>query len=180
MKWFILLLLPFIMGNAKMIFDTNKYALIKKFEGFRSKPYRCDAGVITNGNGTTSYPLGKVKMTDRPISKIEAHILLELHINKKILPYIKELKLNANQKEAIISFIYNVGIGAFKKSIYGLLLNDEYKKASAKILLYNKFRKNGKLIVSKGLTRRRKAEYELFNRPMEKTLAQVKPKWKLW
>ncbi len=154
--------------------------LIKKFESYRAKPYQCSADRWTIGYGTTIYPLSKVKPRDRKISKVEAHLLLEIHINKKILPYIKELKLNANQKEAIVSFIYNVGIGAFKKSIYGLLLNDEYKKASAKILLYNKFRKNGKLIVSKGLTRRRKAEYELFNRPVEKTLAQVKPKWKLW
>ncbi len=170
-----------------MIINTNKYALIKKFEGFRSKPYRCSANQETIGYGNTLYPLTKVKLGDRPVSKIEAHLLLELHVNKKILPYLKELELNANQKEAIISFIYNVGIGAFKKSIYGLLLNDEYKKASAKILLYNKFRKNGKLIVSKGLTRRRKAEYKLFNTLMEKeTIEKVeiktKPKkrWSFW
>ena len=34
-------------------------AIIKKFEGFRAKPYRCPAGVATIGYGSTYYADGK-------------------------------------------------------------------------------------------------------------------------
>ena len=51
--------------------------LIKSFEGFQSKPYKCPAGVPTIGYGATFYPNGKkVTMTDRAITEQEATDLL--------------------------------------------------------------------------------------------------------
>ena len=48
-------------------------AIIKKFEGFRSKPYFCPAGVPTIGYGSTYYADGKpVKLTDAPITEAQA------------------------------------------------------------------------------------------------------------
>ena len=38
---------------------NNMNWLIKKYEGYSSKPYLCPAGVATIGYGTTVYPNGK-------------------------------------------------------------------------------------------------------------------------
>ena len=44
--------------------------LIKHFEGFRSVPYLCSAGVPTIGYGSTYYANGtRVKLSDSPISE---------------------------------------------------------------------------------------------------------------
>ncbi len=164
------------MGNAKMIINTNDYAVIKKFEGFRSKVYTCSAGRKTIGYGTTAYPLTIVKYNDRPITKEEAHLLLVLHINKKVKPAMKGLVLNKFQREAVESFIFNVGVGAFKRSsLRKKLIRGDYKNAGASFLPWNKITKNGKKIVNSGLVKRRKAEKKLFETPTTKEI-QVKPR----
>ena len=44
--------------------------LIKKYEGFSSKPYLCPAKVPTIGYGATYYPNGKaVTLKDTPIAE---------------------------------------------------------------------------------------------------------------
>ena len=51
--------------------------LIKQFEGFESKPYKCPAGIPTIGYGATFYPDGrKVTMNDSPINESQATDLL--------------------------------------------------------------------------------------------------------
>ena len=51
--------------------------LIKSFEGFKSKPYKCPAGVPTIGYGATFYPNGKkVTMADKAITEQDATDLL--------------------------------------------------------------------------------------------------------
>ena len=55
----------------------NGIELIKKYEGFRSEPYKCPADVPTIGYGATYYPGGiLVKMSDAPITKEFAEGLL--------------------------------------------------------------------------------------------------------
>jgi GH24 family phage-related lysozyme (muramidase) len=89
--------------------------LIKKYEGFRSGPYICPAGVATIGYGNTFYPNGKkVTMTDAPISPDAAEILLKDTVDKsfvsvleKDIPYWGEM--SDGQKSALISFAYNLG-----------------------------------------------------------------------
>ena len=51
--------------------------IVKLFEGYRSKPYKCSAGVPTIGYGSTYHINGnRVAMDDREISKDEANDLL--------------------------------------------------------------------------------------------------------
>ena len=150
-----------------MIIDTDNYELIKRFEGFKNAPYRCSAGKSTIGYGTTKYPLGTVYMKDRRISKEEAHLLLELHIEKHVKPAMKGLILNDFQREAVESFIFNVGSGAFKGStLRKKLIKKDYYGASEEFLKWNKITVKGKKVTSKGLTKRRKAEKKLFDTPM--------------
>ena len=92
---------------------------IKKFEGFEPEPYLCPANVPTIGYGTTIYSNGtKVSMDDEPIDEERATEELLHHIKKveKQVNAVLDVKLKAHQKAALISFVYNIGIGNFSKS----------------------------------------------------------------
>ena len=136
--------------------------LIKQFEGFRAKPYLCSAGVPTIGYGTTVYPNGiKVKLSDQKITQQLAETFLQHHVNvieKNVLSLVK-VALKQNQFDALVSFSYNVGVGAFGDSTLLKLLNaGDIDGASKQFDRWNKT--GGK--VSNGLTRRRNAEKALF------------------
>lgn len=90
--------------------------IIKKYEGCKLSAYRCPAGVVTIGYGTTVYPDGTpVKMGDT-ITKEKAEALLLDYVINKIMPNIRDLGLSSNQEAALCSLIYNIGWGAFAKS----------------------------------------------------------------
>lgn len=99
--------------------SKNGIDLIKKYEGFRSKPYLCPAKVPTIGYGATYYPNGqKVKLTDPAIDEKHASLLLEA----MLVPYEKAVDsycrddINQNQFDALVSFAYNLGNSALKSS----------------------------------------------------------------
>lgn len=89
--------------------------LVKKYEGFRSGPYVCPAGVPTIGYGNTFYPATgkKVTMSDPPISKDMAEELLKQAIEKSFLPTLEKIpywnEMSDGQRSALISFAYNLG-----------------------------------------------------------------------
>ena len=79
---------------------------------------------------------------------------VESTINKNV-----KVPLNQNQYDALASFIYNVGAGAFRKSTLLRLLNQgDYTGAAGQFQRWNKA--GGKVL--RGLTRRRQAEAEKF------------------
>lgn len=95
----------------------NWLYLIKKYESFSSKPYLCPARIPTIGYGSTIYSDGtSVKMSDKPITKEQAQVLLLNYVTQNIMPHIRDLSLTDNQQTAVISLIYNIGWGAFSKS----------------------------------------------------------------
>lgn len=134
--------------------------LIKQFEGFSAKPYYCPAGVLTIGYGQTI----KEGMYPNGISQEQATDLLEAYcidLKKQILDIVK-VPLSVNQLSALISFTYNVGIGAFKTSTLLKQLNKKYyTDASREFLKWNQA--NNKVLA--GLTKRREAEKALFDKP---------------
>ena len=136
--------------------------LIKRFESFRAAPYLCSAGVPTIGYGTTIYPNGiKVKLSDQKITQQLAETFLQHHVNaiEKDVSKLVKVTLTQNQFDALVSFAYNVGIGAFGDSTLLKLLNaGDIDNASKQFERWNKA--GGK--VSNGLTRRRNAEKALF------------------
>lgn len=96
---------------------SNKcMALVKKYEGFSSIPYKCPAGVWTIGYGTTNYPSGKkVLRSDRSITEQEASEFLNnqlLRFSRQVHQFIleKKLTINQNQFDALVSFSYNLGL----------------------------------------------------------------------
>lgn len=136
--------------------------LIKEFEGFRAETYRCSAGVLTIGYGTTA--AAGVGIDPKPgmiISEAQAAEYLAKTVGKfgaQIRPMLKR-EPNPNQWAAMVSLAYNIGPGAFSKSSVLRLFNagDDEGAADA-FLMWNKSK--GKVL--KGLTRRREAEKALF------------------
>ena len=130
--------------------------LIKEFEGYRSKAYKDSAGVWTIGYGHT----GDVAPGDI-ISAHQGEVLLtkDLEWAEKAITDLVKVPLNQNQFDALVSFVYNVGKGAFRKSTLLKKLNEKQY-----ILASNEFKRwvyaGGKKL--KGLQRRREAEKKLF------------------
>lgn len=140
--------------------------LIVKYESFSAEPYLDPVGIPTIGYGSTYYEDGtRVKMSDPSISKKRAEILFTYVLSETIINikrYLK-VKLNSNQFSAIVSLVYNIGIGNFSTSTLLRLLNKgNFSGAADQFLVWNKARVNGKLKVLNGLTKRRAEERALF------------------
>lgn len=137
--------------------------IAKVFEGFRSKPYLCPAGVPTIGYGTTFYPEGeKVRLTDRPVTEAEALEYLEhemYHCLKKSIQLCPILAMNDNRLGAVTDFCYNLGCGRLQQSTLRRKINKEdWDGARRELLKWNKA--GGRVL--KGLQRRREMEATLF------------------
>ena len=89
--------------------------LIKKWEQFRAEAYLCPANVWTQGYGHTR----TVNQHSQIIAEYTAEEFLrtDLYITEEQLrPLLKDLTLKQCQYDAIVSFCFNLGVGAFKKS----------------------------------------------------------------
>ena len=93
-------------------------SLIIQYEGCRLQSYKCPAGVWTIGYGTTYFPDGTPVKEGDEITKEFAEVLLIDYIKKNIVPVFDKIpyKLSENQKCAIASLCYNVGVPSFLKS----------------------------------------------------------------
>lgn len=139
--------------------------LIKHWEGCKLKAYKDQAGVITAGYGHTGPDINmKTEWTQE-----QAEDALKTDIVKfesKLIALTSDLPsvLTLNQFSALIAFIFNLGTGALAGSTLLKLLKAGTPafKVAAEFAKWNKVRINGKLVESKGLTNRRKAEAELF------------------
>jgi lysozyme len=146
-----------------MKLDEKGYGLIQEFEGLSLVPYLCSAKVPTIGYGNTFYPSGKkVTMQDAPISLATAKWMLKETANKFALDVDKLIKSNINQNQfnALVSFAFNVGIGALGKS--SLLRKVNINPNDPTIALeFSKWNKAGGRVLD-GLTKRRLKESKLY------------------
>ena len=146
-----------------MVASQNCINLIKLFEGYKPKAYLCPAGVPTIGYGSTMYSTGlKIKLSDT-INEQQANELLMWELKNKAYA-LHGLKINQNQFDALLSFCFNLGIGAFAKSTLKkkIVANPNDATIKGEFMKWNKARVGGKLMELKGLTRRRIAEAELY------------------
>ena len=134
--------------------------LIKKWEGLRLEAYLDGGGVPTIGWGHTK----GVKMGDK-ITLEQAQAFFDEDYNEAAFAVLANVNvpLNENQLGALICFVYNVGMGAFKQSTLLRLLNEgKYIEASNQFPRWNK--DNGQVVT--GLTNRRLEEKAVFNTPV--------------
>lgn len=135
--------------------------LVTEFEGFNSKPYKCPAGVWTIGIGFTRWQGKTVTALTKPITRVQAEYALERQLVgfQAELDSVVTAPLSSNQNDALLSLIFNIGATAFRKSTLLKKLNMlDYAGAANEFLRWNKAA--GKELA--GLTRRRKAERDLF------------------
>ena len=148
-----------------MKLSSNGLALLESFEGFRSKAYKV---VKTEKYYTIGYGhYGPDVHFGDTITKAKAEALLKSDVaaaEKAVDKYVK-VKLNQNQFDALVSFVYNVGAGAFSSSTLLKELNKgDYQAASAQFPRWNK--SGGKVLP--GLVTRREEEKALFDKPVMK------------
>ena len=138
--------------------------IIRAFEGCRLSAYKCPAGIWTIGWGATIVNGAAVREGDT-ISQSLADELLRAEILRiaaqlhEIIPV--SAKWSGNQQAAVLSWIYNVGLGAAKDSTLRRRIN---AGEGGPVVIPQELPKwdkaNGRPLA--GLTRRRAAEVELF------------------
>lgn len=144
--------------------------LCRRFEGFRSKPYICPAGVPTIGYGSTYYPGGrKVTMADAPVTEPQARAMLVAELlhtyapgTLRQCPGLLPLALLTDdwrKLNAIVDFTYNLGVGRLQTSTLRRKINaGDWQGAQAELM---KWVKGGGRVLP-GLVARRRAECELL------------------
>ena len=130
--------------------------LIKSFEGLRLEAYLDVVSVPTIGYGhTKGVKLGDV-ITEK---KAEDYLLDDIHDARMCIMRTVPYGLAPHQFDALVSLIFNIGVGAFSKSTL-------LKKLKALDIVgaaneFNRWNKAGG-VVNKGLTRRRAKERAVF------------------
>ena len=145
--------------------------LIKKWEGCRLEAYRCPADVPTIGYGATRLANRAVRMGDT-ITQQEADEMLLHEVENLFAPSVFALlplakKWRGEQTAAIISFAYNVGLGALEESTLRkrLLAGEDATKVVIEEL--PRWNKAGNKVLE-GLVNRRKDEVALFTGSVQK------------
>lgn len=94
------------------------HELIKYYEQFYPKAYRCQAGVVTIGYGTTMWDNEVPVKMGQTITKSEANRQLKLHVDmvEGFIEDVVDVPLNSQQHYALVSLVYNVGITNFGES----------------------------------------------------------------
>jgi lysozyme len=131
--------------------------MIKNFEGFSGKAYRCPAGKITIGFGHTAPEL---TMRDS-ITRARAEEILKHDLEWAAAAVNKYVKVDITQPQfdALVSLVFNIGAGAFMKSTLLKILNKgQYDAVPAQLARWNKVGSKA----SPGLTRRRQAEADMW------------------
>lgn len=142
-------------AKPKTMSTTDKgIKFIQSFESCRLTAYKDVAGVWTIGWGNTNGVHEGMKITQAQADEMFRKDLKSYEDAVNALGF----TLTPQQFDALVSFSYNCGKGNLKN----LVANRDYKQIADAMLLYNKARVNGVLKPVAGLTRRRKAEREMF------------------
>jgi lysozyme len=151
-----------------MNISENCLNLIEHWESLKLEAYLDPAGVPTIGYGTIRYPNGqKVKLGDT-ITDAEAEVFLASDVGEVVNSLnniLKNVVLNQNQFDAIVSLCYNIGVGAFQGStVLKELIAGDYSAAAKAFELWNKGTVDGVKVVLAGLVNRRRDERNLFEK----------------
>ena len=109
--------------------NTDALQLIKKFEGKSLVPYRCPGGYWTVGWGHRMLrhePFG-------PLTEGQAISLLKQDIDRCqwMLSRMILVPLTQTEEGALLSFLFNVGAGAFQRSTLRMKVNRKEHDAAA-------------------------------------------------
>jgi len=143
--------------------SKNCIDLIKKFEGFRSEAYQDSVGIWTVGYGSTMWPDGKKVQPGQRMTIQEAEAVMTWELTRKgkeILSGLPTTIINQNQYDALVSFAYNLGVGALLKSTLFKKLKVNPNDPSIRAEFMRWVNAGGKRLT--GLVGRREAEANLY------------------
>ena len=138
---------------------------ITQWEGLVLKRYICPAGKPTIGVGHVILPGENYQV----ITKEQAMDILAKDVERFENAVKKHItvKLNQNQFDALVSFIFNTGEGGIiNTGVQKAVNSGDFSSVPAKLQEWSKFRVNGVLKVNQGLLNRRKSESQLFMKPV--------------
>lgn len=140
--------------------------LIKKWEGLELEAYLpTPHDVWTIGWGHTKTARKGMVITQKKAQQLfnEDIAWAEAAVNRLV-----KVGLNQNQFDSLVSLVFNIGTPNFSKSTLLRKLNaGDYEGAAEEFPRWNKQRQNGKLVVLRGLVRRRAEEMEYFLSPVD-------------
>lgn len=138
-------------------------ALIRRFEGLYLESYLDPVGVPTIGYGFTHYLDGRtVRLTDPPIDRITAEVMLQDLVLTAYLPAVLRLCPGVDTPErlaALIDFAFNLGTGNLRASTLRRRVNaGQWTDVPAQLRRWTMAR--GRVL--RGLVLRREAEAALI------------------
>lgn len=131
---------------------------LKKYEGFRSEPYRDVDGTWTIGYG---HHMIEGWWKDS-ISEISADSLLRCDLNKELNLVKQRYGYEGDRALAISLFIFNCGLGNYERSTLKKLV-DKNLPIDDEIVKWCHFVKANKTVTSSKLLERRQFELKIYN-----------------
>lgn len=130
---------------------------IKLKEGLKLETYKCSSNVSTIGYGHTGSDVhANMKITKEQAEKLFA---MDIQIHENNINKLVKVPLTQGQFDALVSFEFNIGYGAFKNSTLLKLLNaGKYRESAEQFTRW--VYSGGK--ISAGLQKRREEEKRLF------------------
>ena len=158
-----------------MQMSENGLGLLQQWEGFKLQVYKDSAGFPTIGVGhlltKPELTSGEIVIGGVPVQYaggLTNQQTLDL-LGQDVKPAEQavntgvKVPLNQNQFDALVSFTFNVGVGAFQSSTLLKVLNQQqYDEVPAQLLRWT--RAGGQVV--QGLVNRRQNEIKLWNDPV--------------
>jgi len=151
-------------GSKRM--SEEGLAQIRQHEAFMPKKYDDGAGNATIGYG---HLVLKGENYSAEITEAQANELFKKDVERVVNPSLDKIQveLTQNQVDALGSFIFNVGPGAFEKGLLPHINARRHERAMGRMLKYITGRdaRSGERRVLRGLLKRRRSEVALFKNP---------------
>lgn len=138
--------------------------LIKRFEGYRRKSAQLAEGRWTIGYGHTLTAREGAEVSEQDAEALLMYDLIAVShsVNEWVFT-----PLNQNQFDALVAFVFNIGLENFRRSSVLRRLNEgSLIQAACAMELWRKAEFEGEKIVVDALVRRRAAEKTLFLTPI--------------
>lgn len=142
--------------NENLTYSKSALAMTERFEGCRLEAYQDQGGVWTIGYGHT---MG-VKRGDKcTLLEAQGYLIHDLQEAEHVVQHYVSVPLNQGEFDALVDFVFNLGMYEFINSTLLKLLNKgDYAGAANQFDLWD--RCGGEVVA--GLLRRREAERQEF------------------
>lgn len=134
---------------------------LKQWEGVRYTAYQDSAGIWTNGVGHTGKDVHQGQTVDA--AQVEEWLTDDLREAESAVNRLVRVALSQSQFDALVAFVFNVGVSAFAGSTLLRKLNaGDYDSVPAELAKWNKITVKGRKVANRGLSNRRAAEAGLW------------------